>query len=63
MVIFTVELIRGPLPTKVWEHESIAAARRRADALVDLHSCDTYTETVLKFTVDATEYYTPREKS
>lgn len=54
--MYTVTFIRGPKATKRYAHETFRAARRRADALADLHSVD-YTEDGDVLTVDCSEFY------
>jgi hypothetical protein len=65
---FKVKLIRGPKPTKTWEHETRAAAERRAWALAELHSARVSFDADslgqfrrdggTDYTVDASAFYT-----
>lgn len=63
--MFKVVLIRGPLESKIWEHETKQAALRRAEALEGLHSANgthqkcrvVESEDHHTFTLDASEYY------
>ena len=54
--MFTVTLIRGPLPSKTWEHSTKRAAEQRAYCLADLHSVE-YEQAGDAFTLNASAKY------
>ena len=53
----------GSLPSKTWEHTTHFAARRRAEALEELHGCESsFNPRTYTFTVFAGSWYTKEVK-
>jgi len=53
---WTVKLVRGPLPSVVYQNVTMGRALSRADSLCYLHTCQ-QTRSGTEITVDASAYY------
>ncbi len=61
--LWKVVLERGPKDDISWRGQTIRGARQRADALCDLHSCESTEDAeVHTIYVDAEKWYTKRKR-